>query len=183
MADASDDPGGGGSGDGTYLLRAIRNRGIRACFATLYDPAAVARATEAGVGAVADFELGGRHGKTSGEPLRVRAKVRAITDGRVSHADVRRGRYADFGRSVRLSADGLELIVASRRLPVLDPEIFLLHGVLPERFPLVGVKAAHHFKSGFAHLGARLVTADAPGLTSRRIAELPEPAPAPPCGR
>jgi microcystin degradation protein MlrC len=169
VGDAADNPGGGAAGDGTYLLRAIMESGLRACFATLYDPPAVARAVEVGVGGSLDLELGGRHGVFSGPPLPVRATVRAITDGRVVQQSMRRGKTADFGRSVLLAAGAVEVIVATNRVQVTDPAIFTLHGVRPERFDLVAVKSASHFRSGFARFGGRMLAVDTPGLTTRQI--------------
>src|SRR5258708_32170616 len=57
VGDAADNPGGGGCGDGTYLLRSVLDSGARACFATLCDPDAVIAATRAGVGALIELDL------------------------------------------------------------------------------------------------------------------------------
>jgi microcystin degradation protein MlrC len=172
IGDAADNPGGGGSGDGTYLLHAIVDAGVPACFATLFDPAAVARAADAGTGATVELALGGRHGVFSGRPLHVRARVDGVADGRVVQQRVRRGKPVDFGRCVRLGIGPLDLVVASRRVQVFDPQILLRLGIEPERYPVVAVKSAYHFRAGFAALGARSLAADAPGLTSRLIDEL-----------
>ncbi|HVB41352.1 MAG TPA: M81 family metallopeptidase [Streptosporangiaceae bacterium] len=177
LGDAADNPGGGGCGDGTYLLRAVLDSGKRACFATLHDPAAVSAAVLAGTGATFEVELGGRHGTFSGPPVRVTATVRALTDGRVVRQSVRSGTHADFGPSARLAIGNAEVIVASRRLQVMDPEIFLLHGVLPERYQLVAVKSAYHFRAGFSRVGSKFAAADAPGLTTRYIERLPRHGP------
>jgi microcystin degradation protein MlrC len=59
-----------------------------------------------------------------------------------------------------------EVIVSSLRRQVLDPEILLLHGLVPGRYDLIAVKSAHHFRSGFAGVGRAFLAADSPGLTS-----------------
>ncbi|WP_214103828.1 M81 family metallopeptidase [Acrocarpospora catenulata] len=177
VGDASDNPGGGGCGDGTHLLRAVLDAGLRACFATVHDPAAVRAAIAAGVGAELDLDLGGRHGVFSGPPLRVRATVRAITDGRIVQRSMRAGQEADFGPSVRLTVGRADVIVSTNRLQVLDPEILLLHGVRVADHELVAVKSAHHFRSGFAGVGARFAVADTAGLTSRQVERIPHSGP------
>jgi microcystin degradation protein MlrC len=177
VADAADNPGGGAAGDGTHLLRAILDSGTSACFATLYDPDTVRRAVATGVGRVEEFRLGGRFGSTSGEPVLVHARVRAVTDGRVVQQSMRRGQAVDFGPSARLQVDDIDVIVSSNRRQVLDPEILVLHGVVPERYELIAVKSAHHFRSGFAHLAHRMVLADGGGLTTCRIDSMPRPGP------
>jgi len=169
VGDAGDNPGGGGSGDGVHLLRALLASGRPACFATLHDPAAVAAAAAAGVGACVELTLGGWASPASGEPVRARATVHAVTDGRATQTSVHRGRIADFGRSARVSIGRLDLVISSKAVQVTDPAIFALHGIAPERYELVGVKSAIHFRSGFASIAGRLLTADSDGLTSRAI--------------
>ncbi|MFI1972826.1 hypothetical protein BLA24_31035 [Streptomyces cinnamoneus] len=173
IADAADNPGGGGCGDGTHLLAALLDTDVPACFATLHDPGAVAAAVRAGVGATVDVTLGGRHGERCGKPLPVRATVRALTDGRIVQQSVRRGKKASYGPCARLTAGSVDIVVASERLQVFDPEILLLHGIQPERHAIVAVKSAHHYRSGFAAVSDRLIAADAPGLTSRDVRTFP----------
>ncbi|CRK57285.1 hypothetical protein [Alloactinosynnema sp. L-07] len=168
IGDAADNPGGGATGTETGLLRAILAAGVDACFATIHDPATVAQAIAAGVGATIDACLA---------DLPVTATVRAVTDGRVVGQSMRRGKAVDFGPSVRLTVGRVEVIVATHRLQVFDPEILLLHGVMPDRYAVVGVKSAHHFRSGFAAVAGQLLTADAGGLTTGRIESLPRPGP------
>src|SRR5262249_12523179 len=51
IADGTDNPGGGGYGDATNVLRALIDNGVRsACVGHIYDPAAVQTAIKAGVG-------------------------------------------------------------------------------------------------------------------------------------
>jgi microcystin degradation protein MlrC len=172
VGDAADNPGGGGSGDGTYLLRAILDHGGPACFATLHDPAVVRQAVAAGVGAILDVRLGGRHREVSGPPVAARSVVRALTDGRVVQQSVRRGKTLDFGQCAWLRIGALDLVVASERRQVFDPAILLLHGIDPARYRLVAVKSAYNFRSGFSHLNGQLLAADSLGLTTRRIESL-----------
>jgi microcystin degradation protein MlrC len=178
IGDGSDNPGCGGVGDSTYLLSALLDSGLRACLATLHDPDTVDRAVRAGVGAVTQVELGGRHGWASGPPVRVAATVRAITDGLVVQQQMRRGKTLDFGPSVRLSVGAVDVIVSSRRRQVLDPEILLLHGVVPQRYDVVAVKSVNHFRAGFAGISQDLLVADAPGPLTRAIDLLPFTGPA-----
>lgn len=172
LGDAADNPGGGATGDGTDLLRAILDAGVRACFATLHDPEAVNAAVAAGTGATVRLRLGGRHGTVSGPPLPVTARVDAVSDGRVVQRSVRQGKTVEFGRCVRLAVGAVDLVVASNRVQVFDPEILLLHDIDPANYPLVAVKSAYHFRSGFRYLGRPTSAVDGPGLTGRRIERL-----------
>ncbi|PPK64837.1 M81 family metallopeptidase [Actinokineospora auranticolor] len=177
IGDGTDNPGCGAPGDGTYLLRALLDHDARACFATIHDPAAVSAAIAAGVGARVPVALGGRHGWASGPPVEAEALVRSITDGRVVQQAMRRGKALDFGRCARLRVGTVDVVVATRRSQVFDPEILLLHGIDPARYDLVAVKSVTHFRAGFAAVAADLVVADAPGPLSRDITALPRTGP------
>ncbi|MFE0590015.1 M81 family metallopeptidase [Micromonospora echinospora] len=173
IGDGTDNPGCGAAGDSTYLLTALLDSGLRACLATLHDPATVRACVTAGVGARVEVALGGRHGWASGPPVRATGTVRAITDGRVVQRSMRAGKTLDFGTSVRLSLGDVDVIVASQRRQVLDPEILLLHGVLPDRYDVLAVKSVNHFRAGFATVSDHLLVADAPGPLTREIDSLP----------
>lgn len=177
IGDGTDNPGCGATGDSTYLLRALLDSGARCCLATVYDPATVASAVAAGVGADIDVLLGGRHGWASGPPVSATAIVRAITDGRVVQQAMRRGKVLDFGPSVRLQIGSVDVISSTRRRQVLDPEILLLHGMLPERYDIVAVKSVSHFRAGFSAVSDQLLVADAPGPLTREIETLPRQGP------
>ena len=182
IGDGTDNPGCGATGDSTYLLRALLENerldgDTRACLATVFDPAAVACAVAAGVGAEVEVALGGRHGWASGPPVRATATVRAITDGRVVQQTMRRGKTLEFGPSVRLQIGAVDVIVATRRRQVVDSEILLLHGIVPTRYKIIAVKSVNHFRAGFAARGARLMVADAPGPFTRAIETLPHTGP------
>jgi microcystin degradation protein MlrC len=177
IGDGTDNPGCGAPGDSTYLLRALLDSGAHACLATLYDPGAVEAAVAAGVGTELELDLGGRHGWASGPPVRARAVVRAITDGRVVQQNIRRGKTLEFGRCARLTVGSVDVIVASLRRQVFDPEILILHGMPPERYDIVSVKSVNHFRAGFASVSTRLLVADAPGPLTREITALPRTGP------
>ncbi|MCQ0025071.1 M81 family metallopeptidase [Streptomyces somaliensis DSM 40738] len=177
IGDGSDNPGCGATGDSTHLLRALLDVPEPTCLATLWDPESVAAAVAAGVGATARFRLGGRHGWASGPPVEAVGTVRALTDGRTVQTAMRRGKTTEFGRCARITVGNTEVIVASERRQVLDPEIIRLHGVVPERCRIIGVKSVNHFRAGFADLADLLLVADAPGPTARAIEDIPRQGP------
>ncbi|QNP68341.1 M81 family metallopeptidase [Streptomyces roseirectus] len=177
IGDGSDNPGCGGTGDSTYLLRALLDVPEPTCFATLWDPETVAAAVAAGVGATLPVRLGGRHSWASGPPVEAEATVRAITDGLIVQTAMRRGKRADFGTCARITVGTCDVIVASQRRQVLDPEILLLHGCVPERYRIAAVKSVSHFRAGFAAVTDRMLVADAPGPTARTIEHIPRPGP------
>jgi len=173
--ETSDNPGGGAPGDGTYLLRAlIEARPAGAVFCGLCDPAAAAQAHRAGVGATLRMELGGHTDDRHGPPLRGTARVATLSDGEiVLEAAMGAGVRVQLGRTAGLLVEGVDVIVISRPMQTIDRTPLLLHGIDPATRPIVAVKSAHHFRSGFRELAAAVITSDSPGITTHRLASLP----------
>jgi len=175
IGEASDNPGCGGPGDGTHLLRAlVEAEADESCFATIHDPASVLQATAAGVGAEDEFSLGGRVDPLHGPPLRVRARVMTLGDGRFTYTTPQfRGLAANLGPMARLRIGrGLDVLVASRRDQVFDDEVLRVNGIDAAAMRIIAVKSSHHYRAGFAHISSRVVTCDGPGITSQRIERL-----------
>ncbi len=175
LNDYSDNPGGGGPGDGTHLLRALlaANR-PRTAFAFIYDPQVAAQAHAAGTGATIEVRMGGRTYPLHGDPVVGKAYVKALTDGRfVATTPMGRGRRVDLGRMARLVMGEVDVLVSSVRTQVLDPEVFLLHGIDVTRYDIVALKSANHFRAGFRDLAKRIMTADTPGWTTGNVRNLP----------
>ncbi|MEM7092607.1 MAG: M81 family metallopeptidase [Actinomycetota bacterium] len=170
--ETSDNPGGGTPGDGTHLLRAMIEAGLddAACFGFVFDAAAAARAHEAGVGSTIEVRLGGHHDDLHGEPIETTVYVKALTDGRFAYTNpMLAGTPGNLGPSARLQiagSGGLDVIVTSRRSQTFDPEIFTLHGVDVTTRSIIGLKSSQHFRAGFRDLASKIITADAPGLTT-----------------
>ena len=173
--DTSDNPGAGAPGDGTHFLRAIlAARPARTAFGFIWDPETSAQAHAAGAGASIAVRLGGRTYPIHGEPIVATAHVKSLTDGRfVQQSPMGRGRQVDLGPMARLQIDGVDVLVASVRSQVLDPEVFLLHGIDVTRCDIVAVKSSNHFRAGFNPVARRIMTADTPGLSSCNLRTYP----------
>ncbi len=170
--ETSDNPGGGTPGDGTHLLRAMIDAGLRddACFGFVFDPAVAAAAHDAGVGSTIHVRLGGHHDDLHGEPIETSAYVKTLTDGIFVHTNpMLAGTPGRLGSCARLQIGGpggLDVIVTSRRRQTFDPEIFTLHGIDVTTRSIVGLKSSQHFRAGFRDLASEIITADGPGLTT-----------------
>ena len=76
LADIGDNPGGGGTCDGTVLLKALLEMDVQnAVLAVMKDPEAVAKAIEVGVDKEVTMEIGGKTDRMHGPPLRVRGRL------------------------------------------------------------------------------------------------------------
>jgi microcystin degradation protein MlrC len=163
LAETSDNPGGGGVGDGTHLLRSLIAAGAPAVFASVLDPATAAAAHAAGVGARIAVELGGRLDASSGEPIVATAEVLALSEGRYELRGV--GWDIRLGPSALLSIGSVDVVVTSGNQQVFDDGPFTLHGVDVRRRPLVALKSANHFRAYYGRIARRIVPVLGPGLS------------------
>ena len=168
--DTADNCGGGAPGDSTHLLRAMLDASVAdAVYGFIYDPEVAQLAHRAGVGATIDVKLGGKHDDLHGEPIPIRAYVKALTDGCfVYSTPMLAGLKANYGPMARLQVGGLEILVGSARSQTFDHEVFLLHGIDVTRYRIIALKSSNHFRAGFSQLATQIVTADSPGLTTQR---------------
>lgn len=176
LADFADNPGGGGYGDSTGLLRGMIEAELEnAAFGTVYDPETVARCAEAGVSARLGVSLGGKIDPSFGAPIETEAEVCALCDGRfVLTGPMMRGTTINLGRTAVLGIGGLEVVVASHRAQVFDEQYFRHAGIEPTEKSVLGVKSAQHFRAAFAPIArAILVVDEGGGLTSHDLKSLP----------
>jgi microcystin degradation protein MlrC len=179
VADLGDNPGGGGAGDGTAILREILKQGVtNAGVAVVADPEVVATCVAAGAGERVTVNLGAKTDDHHGETIRsLEAYVKSVTDGRFENrGPMATGDLKDLGRAVRLQCgtDGtIEVIVAEERCQPYDREVWRHVGIQPERLDVVVVKSMNHFRADYEPIASHVLVADSPGLAN----ELPSPGP------
>jgi microcystin degradation protein MlrC len=173
--ETSDNPGGGAPGDGTHLLRAMLDAGLtESAFGTIYDPEVAEAAHRAGVGSTIRVRLGAKHDRLHGDPLDLDVYVKCVADGRFRlSTPMGRGYPMDLGKTARLVCGGMDIVVASRRTQVLDPEPFLLHGIDVARCRIVGLKSSAHFRAGYGGIATHIITTDPPGLSTSAVTRFP----------
>jgi microcystin degradation protein MlrC len=172
--ETSDNCGGGAPGDGTHLLRAMLDAMLeQACFGFVVDAITAEQAHSAGVGATINIELGGRYDDLHGEPICESAYVKALHDGRIVMQAMFKGAPINLGPMARLTIQGIDVIVASRRNQTFDTEPFTALGIDVMRCKYVALKSSNHFRAGFQDIAAAIITADPPGLTTHHIEVFP----------
>jgi len=175
IADTQDNPGGGGPGDTTGLLRALLAAKARgAVIGALIDPAAVDAAHAAGEGALAPIAIGGKR-LPGDRPVEARCRVlRTRSDGWTAVGPMHGGLPVDLGRTALIETEeGVLVALASRPAQTLDRGIFRHLGLVPERLPIIAVKSSVHFRADFAPMAAAIIVAKAPGPVAIDHRELP----------
>jgi microcystin degradation protein MlrC len=175
LADVADNPGGGGSGDGTVVLKTLLDMGAKDVgFALIKDPEAVDKAIKTGVGGMVTMMVGGKTDKFHGPPIKITGRVRTITDGVFLHkGPMGTGSKGEIGRSVVLQVNGVELIVSELKMAPNDPEIFRRHGIEPTEKKILVVKSRGHFRAGYEPFAKEIIEVDAPGVASPNLKQFP----------
>jgi len=151
FADSGDNPGGGGRGNTTELLRALLAAGATGVlYGNFVDPALAADAHSRGVGARFDAEFNRTGSDRFGERFAAPARVLSVTDGRVvGRRGIYSGRSVALGPTAALDLGGIVVVVASERKQCADPVFFTMHGLDVAQATTVVVKSRGHFRAGF----------------------------------
>jgi microcystin degradation protein MlrC len=164
LADVADNAGGGASSDSTFILAALRGRGIgNVAIGPIWDIGAVQVCRESGVGSTLMLRVGGKCGPTSGQPVDLPVTVRAF---REDHAQSLAGlaRF-DCGPSAWVqTADGIDLVLTSIRHQGYGTDLFTGLGIDLEAKRAIVVKSTQHFHAAFAPLAQQVLYVDTPGL-------------------
>lgn len=166
LADASDNPGAGGLGDSTHILRRILERGITgAAVATICDPASAQACAKAGVGASVDLKLGGWSDPAySGGPLTVTAYVKLLSDGEYRFkGKMAHGSLARHGLTALVELAGNLVLITSTPKQPLDLEVFRAHGIAPETQKILVTKSAIHYRADYGTVAREMIALSLPG--------------------
>ncbi len=184
LADVADNPGGGGRGNTTYLLRALKSaRAQGVIFGVFNDAALAAQAHELGEGAIFNASFNTKEHQEFSLPFDCEAKVTKLSDGQyVGRRGVLRNVSSDMGPSALLDLGGIQVVVISNRCQCMDPRQFEMFGLDIAQARVVVVKSRGHFRGGFDEFfkPEQIYEVDCPGLTSPVLAnftwtKLPRP--------
>jgi len=174
FADVADNPGGGGRGNTTYVLRALVEAGVDGClFGIFHDPALARAAHAAGEGAAFDAVFNAETESEFSERFEAPARVLGLIDGKlVGTLGIWAGRSIDVGPTALLQVGGVKIVVVTNRKQCADPVFFQAFGLDVAQARSVVVKSRGHFRAGFAPYfdDAHTVEIDVPGLTSPVLA-------------
>jgi microcystin degradation protein MlrC len=172
LADVADNAGGGAPSDNTAILARLVERGVKgAVIGCFWDPQAVAFCEEAGEGASFLLRIGGKCGPSSGTPVDLMITVKKL-DHDFTQTGLSGGR-ASFGPTAWVSADGIDIVLTSRRQQTFAPDAFTGLGITLEDKALVVVKSTQHFHAAFAPVAREIRYVSAPGAIPPDYANIP----------
>ncbi|MDP7546427.1 MAG: M81 family metallopeptidase [Alphaproteobacteria bacterium] len=172
LLDHADNTGSGGNQDVMAVIGEVIRQGLDdVAVGGLWDPDAVQRMTQAGIGATLTLELGGKTDMPSidraGEPLLVTGKVTVLTDGEwVVRGPMYHGLTVQMGPTAVLDTGKMQIVVVSRHHEPWDQGIFLSVGIDPAYKRYVLLKSRIHYRAGFAPIAKHTITLDGVGVTT-----------------
>jgi len=177
IADYADNPGAGGYGDSTELLRALLEAGMtNACFGPMVDREVVAQELHAAnVGERVHIALGGKTDpRFGGGPLAVEGELVSINDGRFTgDGPMIHGLMGCFGPSAVLRVGDIEILVVTIARQILDLQQFKAFGIDPQNKHVVALKSMQHFRAAFEPIAGQVIVCDSGALCTPRYNRLP----------
>ncbi|MGP1664586.1 MAG: M81 family metallopeptidase [Rhodanobacter sp.] len=172
LADISDNPGGGASGDSTFILRRMIDRSVcRVAIGMFWDLGAIQICKDAGVGAHIDLRVGGKCGPASGQPVDVRVVVRAVV---ANHSQTALGTREDLGTCVWVEAtNGLQIVLSSIRTQTYGTDAFTGMGITLHDKAIIVVKSTQHFHAEFSPLAKAIFYVTTPGTLNLDFTQIP----------
>ena len=172
LADVADNAGGGAPSDNTAILRRLVDRGVTgAVIGLFWDPQAVQFCLEAGVGAHFLLRIGGKCGPASGDPVDLMVTVRAAVEEH-TQTGLSGGRLS-VGPSAWVSADGIDVVLISKRHQTFAPDAFTGLGLTLADKRIVVVKSTQHFHAAFAPVARTIRYVAAPGAIPPDFTAIP----------
>ena len=169
LMDVGDNIGGGSSADSTYILEEAQRMGVRRLLQSLYDPEAVQRCVEAGVGGEVSIDVGAKTDDLHGKPVAVTGRVTRLSDGKYEDTRPTHGgyRFFDGGTTAVLeTTDDHTLLLTSKRDGNTSREQMYSVGIWPERYRVVVAKGVVSPRPAYQPIASRIILVNTPGVTT-----------------
>ena len=165
LADSQDNPGGGGPGDTTEILRElVLQNAQKALVGVISDAQAALSAHAAGTGAKIYISLGGKSGYPGSEPFAAEFRILAVSNGCFSATGpMLAGADMDLGPTALLEIDDVRVVVGSKAVQTMDQSMFRHLGIEPSEQKIITVKSSIHFRNDFQDICASVLPVISPG--------------------
>lgn len=179
IVEPSDNIGGGAPGDCTSVLRGFLRHGISNAAVAIADPAAVRALDGAKPGDKRTLSIGGKGSRLDPGPVELEVTLVSRSDGaftledRNSHLAAMQGIHYAMGPSAVVEANGIKILLSSRKTPPFDLAQFRSQGINPEDLSVIGIKAAVAHRRAYDKIARRSYTVTTPGPCTSALKTLP----------
>lgn len=179
IVEPSDNIGGGAPGDCTPVLRGFLRHGITNAAVAIADPAAVRALEGAKPGDRRTLSIGGKGSRLDPGPVELEVSFISRSDGaftledRNSHLAAMQGIHYNMGPSAVVEANGIKILLSSRKTPPFDLGQLRSQGIIPEQLSVIGVKAAVAHRRAYDKIAKGSYTVTTPGPCTSALKTLP----------
>lgn len=175
LADQADNSGGGAPGDSTELLRLFLKLKLeKAAILYLVDPEAAKNAHEIGVGGILKMKIGGYSHYLCGPPVKVSAKIMALTNGEFYYdGPYLKGVREFVGPTAWIKQNEVSIILTTHKQQPIDQALCRILGLDCKEMKYLGIKSTGHFRSGFESIAGSIFNVECNGLFSQDFSKLP----------
>jgi microcystin degradation protein MlrC len=176
IADYADNPGAGGYGDSTNLLKALLDAGVSdACLGPLVDAKSARLLSAHAPGDRVQIDLGGTTDpQFGGGPITVKGELLSVSDGHfIGDGPMIHGLSGHFGTTVVLHVQGVDILIVSIARQILDLQQFKAFGINPQDKKVVALKSMQHFRAAFEPIAGQIIVCDSGALCTPRYDRLP----------
>lgn len=179
IVEPSDNIGGGAPGDCTPVLRGFLRHGITNAAVAIADPAAVRALDGAKPGEKRTLSIGGKGSRLDPGPVELEVSFVSRSDGaftledRNSHLAAMQGIHYEMGPSAVVEANGIKILLSSRKTPPFDLGQLRSQGIIPEELSVIGVKAAVAHRRAYDKIAKGSYTVTTPGPCTSALKTLP----------
>ena len=170
LVDPADNVGGGSAGDGTVILESLLRHRAKDAVVVIADPEAVAAAAAAGESGTFEAAVGAKVDDRHGPPVSVRGTVTRLGDGHYVHkGSYMTGYETSMGRCAVVDADGIRILLTSRRTMPFDAEQLRCMGLEPAEQRIIVVKSASAWRAAFESVARHILFVDTPGVCASNL--------------
>ena len=176
IADYADNPGGGGYGDATGLLKGMIDADLKdACFGPMVDPEVAAELRKGKPGSTVSVRLGGKvDPEIGGGPLELTGTLVSVSDGDYTgDGPMIGGLQASWGPCAVLRVGDIEILVPTIRAQMNDLQQFRAFGIDPAAKRVVWLKSMQHFRAAFEPIAGKVTVCDSGALCTPDLGKLP----------
>jgi microcystin degradation protein MlrC len=178
LVEPADNIGGGAPGDCTDVMRALLKHDVQGAGVVIADAKAVRALERVPVGGHATIAIGGRGSRLDLGPVTLEVELVSRSDGRFDLEDMKSqivvlGRKIDMGQTAVVRHRGLTILLTSKRLAPMDLGQWRSQGITPEKFSVIGVKAAVGHRRAYDPIASASFTVRTRGPCTSDLKQLP----------
>lgn len=171
LSDLADGTGAGSPGDATAVIAALLEADpAKTAFVCVRDADAVRAAIAAGVGGAFDAMVGGKLDNVYNAPVRYTGVVDFAGPASFRFGG---GGYTgvemDMGPSAVVRHNNIHLLITSRSVFTVDPEMYRAVGLEPAEAHIVVVKSHIQFRAGYDPIAKEIILLDTPGMSADHL--------------